>query len=393
MKRIRPITSEDELNVARAEIDALISQNPKEGSAEADRLAVLAVLVEQYEQEHFPIEDPTPLDAIRFRMDQQNLSPRDLEPYLGSRSKVSEVLTGKKRLSLRMIRALHDGLGIPATILLKATHSPVFDWDKFPVREMRKRGWVDASLEKVRSDAGTVAREFFAQSGFSEVPVLFRRTLSRRGGATDEHALLAWLARVVSLAERQDIRERFQPAALTSAFLRRVAQLSRSENGPLHAQELLADVGIALVVERHLPRTRLDGASLVAPSGRGVVALTLRHDRLDSFWFTLLHELAHLAKHVSADSDIFVDDLDVPSNDVREDEADAIAREALIPRSKWKHSRARREQTAEAIAELAAELGVHSAIVAGRLRFEKKSFHVFSNLVGHRQVRVLFEVQ
>jgi HTH-type transcriptional regulator/antitoxin HigA len=79
-----------------------------------------AWLIEAYENERHPIEPPTPLEAIRFRMEQQGLEPKDLVPFIGSRSKVSEVLSGKRSLSLRMIRALHSKLGIPAEVLIGA---------------------------------------------------------------------------------------------------------------------------------------------------------------------------------------------------------------------------------------------------------------------------------
>ncbi len=85
---------------------------------EGEELDLLATLVEIYEDEHYPIGTPTPIGAIRFRMDQEGLSQRDLIPYIGSRSKVSEVLSGKRQLSINMIRRLHGGLGIPLESLL-----------------------------------------------------------------------------------------------------------------------------------------------------------------------------------------------------------------------------------------------------------------------------------
>ena len=108
--------------------------------------------VETYEKERFPIAPPDPVDAIRFRMDQAGLSQRDLVPYLGSKSKASEVLSGKRPLTLSMIRALHDGLGIPSDVLLQRipdaepdyeAESP--DWSRMPVKEMARRRWLDAT--------------------------------------------------------------------------------------------------------------------------------------------------------------------------------------------------------------------------------------------------------
>src|SRR5229473_3401476 len=116
---IKVIKSEKEHEAALAEISALIDRDPDPGTAEADRLELLTLLVENFESNTFPKRVPDPLEAIRFRMEQQNLKQRDLAPYMGSPSKVSEVLSGKRPLTLSMMRALHSHLGIPATVLLR----------------------------------------------------------------------------------------------------------------------------------------------------------------------------------------------------------------------------------------------------------------------------------
>jgi HTH-type transcriptional regulator / antitoxin HigA len=96
------------------------------GSAESDELELVAALIEIYEEEHEPVPPPDPIEAIRFRMEQENLRPQDLAALIGSRSRVSEVLNRKRPLTLAMIRRLHRGLGIPADVLLGevATTSP-----------------------------------------------------------------------------------------------------------------------------------------------------------------------------------------------------------------------------------------------------------------------------
>lgn len=112
---IKPIRTETDHLAALAEIERL--WDAPDGTPEADRLEVLATLVDAYEQKHHPIDPPGPVEAILFRMDQLGLSRRDLEPYLGARSRVSEILS--RRLTLRMIRKLHDALGIPAEVLIQ----------------------------------------------------------------------------------------------------------------------------------------------------------------------------------------------------------------------------------------------------------------------------------
>ncbi len=113
---IKPIHTAADHEAALARLDTLFDSAP--GTSEGDEAEVLTLLIQHYEEKHFPIGLPSPVDAIRFRMEQQNLKPKDLVPYLSSPSKVSEVLSGRRRLSLAMIRNL-IGLGIPAEVLLQ----------------------------------------------------------------------------------------------------------------------------------------------------------------------------------------------------------------------------------------------------------------------------------
>jgi HTH-type transcriptional regulator / antitoxin HigA len=129
-----------------------------------------------------------PIEAIRFRMEQQNLSQRDLVPFIGSRSKVFEVLSLRRPLTLSMMRALHSGLGIPAEVLLQETvctdpYEGDVDRQKFPLREMVKRGWIRERIADYRSQAEGVLRRFFAQAGPSQPAyVLFRQSPHVRSG-------------------------------------------------------------------------------------------------------------------------------------------------------------------------------------------------------------------
>jgi HTH-type transcriptional regulator / antitoxin HigA len=115
------IRTKNEYESARREVERLIARDPERGTPAADRLDLMALLVASYEKTAFPVPPCGPLDAIRFRMDQMGLAPKDLVPYLGSRARVSEVLAGKRDLSLKMIRALHRGLDIPAEVLIQET--------------------------------------------------------------------------------------------------------------------------------------------------------------------------------------------------------------------------------------------------------------------------------
>lgn len=119
---IKAINSERSHQAALREIESLMAA--KKGTAQGERLDVLVTLVEAYELKHFPLDLPDPVEAIKFRMEQQGLSPKDLEPMIGRLNRVYEVLNRKRPLTLQMIRKLHAGLGIPAESLIKQVVSP-----------------------------------------------------------------------------------------------------------------------------------------------------------------------------------------------------------------------------------------------------------------------------
>jgi HTH-type transcriptional regulator/antitoxin HigA len=113
---IKPIKTEADYNHALAEIEKL--WGAEQDTSKGDCLDVLIALTEAYEAQHYPVDPPDPIEAILFRMDQQGLSRKDLEPILGSRSRVSEILNRKRSLSIEMIRKLHRVLKIPLESLV-----------------------------------------------------------------------------------------------------------------------------------------------------------------------------------------------------------------------------------------------------------------------------------
>ncbi|HWE76446.1 MAG TPA: helix-turn-helix domain-containing protein [Stellaceae bacterium] len=114
---LKPIRSERDYDRALKQLGQL--WGAKKGTAESDQLDILATLIDAYEAEHHPIDPPDPVEAIKFRMEQQGLTRKDLEPLIGSRTRVAEVLNGKRGLSIAMIRRLHAKLGIAAEVLIR----------------------------------------------------------------------------------------------------------------------------------------------------------------------------------------------------------------------------------------------------------------------------------
>jgi HTH-type transcriptional regulator/antitoxin HigA len=394
------IRSEEQHQEYLLEMQKLIAKNPSLGTLDAERLELLSVLVEAYENQKFPIEAPDPIDAIQFRMQEQGLRQADLVQYFGTRSRVSEVLSRKRPLTVHMIRSLAIGLGISTETLVgvEPIDGPVgrkddVDWGDFPVKEMLARGWLQKFTNKAVESTEELVKGFIADAGMQFGSAAFRRSM--HGDAYSpgtKYALCAWLARVIQKArERKAGLGKFDSSTFSPAFLRELVQLSWSDQGPAIAVEFLEKHGIAVVVEPALKGTLLDGAALQDSDGLPIIGLTLRFDRLDNFWFTLLHEVAHLWKHVNHE-ELFLDNLDSSTEDRRELEANRIAKEALIPRITWKRSDAYLNPSYESIDKLSRELRIHPSIIAGRLRKERENYTMFNDLVGHYQVRRHFNL-
>jgi len=200
---------------------------------------------------------------------------------------------------------------------------------------------------------------------------------------------LSWLCRVTDKATESE-KLQFDPSKLNQKVITHLVHLSKDNIGPRNAINYLEKLGIRVVIESSLPGMCTDGASFIVPNFGPVIGLTLRYDRLDNFWFTLLHELAHIVLHLRDDPDnVFIDSIEDEdhSESEIEAEANAFAKDSFVPRDAWMRSEAFRFGKETAIIALAEEFGIHHAIVAGRLRFERKKYQSFSHLLGAGQVR------
>jgi len=391
---VKIIKSAEDYEAAMARLSALMSLDPKANSKEENELELLALVIQDFERQTVPPVKPDPIESILFRMDQMNLSRKDLIPFIGSISKVSEVLSRKRPLSLPMIRRLNQGLGIPADILIEDVETdsavvhqePEMDFARFPLKEMQERGCFgdfEGNAQRLKEYAEDLVRKFMQDLQPKRVSAaLLRAPMHQRGDRqADEMALLAWRMCVLRKARAVNTVREYKHGTITPAWLRELAKLSAFDEGPKLAREYLARHGITLVIEKHFKRTFLDGAAML-DGDRPVVALTLRHDRFDNFWFALLHELAHVAKDLRPESPLFIDDLDRSNPQEVEAQADAMAGEALIPEKSWRTAKVRTTLLSEDAIAFADEIGVHPAIVAGRLRHEEKNFRLLSHLIG-----------
>lgn len=386
MQELRVIKTEDQYYDYLEELDSLMSEIPPLGSNKSDRLELLTVLLEDFENKYFKLELPDPVDAIKFRMVEESLVQADLVKYFGRPSRVSEVLSGKRALTIDMIRKVSIGLGISTDILLglsstKKKSNPI-NWKKFPIKEMQQRGWIKKVINNSIEDS---VQKFILNnlSGASEAS--FKRTLKGEAvSSTRQYALYAWLAGVIQKARIKKVSinlSTYKQDNIDKAFLKELARLSKDKDGPQKAIQRIEDKGILVIIEPRIEKTLLDGAALKDSDGTPVIGLTLRHDRLDNFWFTLLHELIHIWKHVKSNNEVIVDNLDNSSEDRQEAEANRLAREAFIPRIKWKRSEAYLNPSKNSVIKFANDLGIHPAIVAGRIRYDLNNYSLLSEMV------------
>ena len=374
---VRPIRTDEDYQSALKRAAVLFGHNSQK---DRDELEVLQALIERWERARHSIEAATPAQAIKFRMAQTGLSQRDLIPYLGSKSRVSEILNGQRQPTVDQIRALHQHLGIPVTSLIGSSkHEPAVGPSNTSIAAERKLRRLGVIRPK-ENLAGFLSR---SKASAPAVAMLRKTRTERTNAKTDMAALEAWCAAALVQAEKIAIKKTKIREPEKSA--RQLAQLSILPDWHDQLVAALHRIGIILVTLEHLPGTFLDGAAMCRSDGVPIIALTLRHDRLDNFWFTLLHEFAHVVSHLSRDRQVILDDLDVTSAEVIEAEADSFARNALIPPAIWKQID--KNSSTEEVLEAAEKAGVHPAIAAGRWRFEHSDYRRFSKLIGRGEVK------
>ncbi|MBK5201703.1 MAG: ImmA/IrrE family metallo-endopeptidase [Spirochaetaceae bacterium] len=367
-----------------------------------EEIELFTSLITNYEDEHFPVDLPDPIDAILFVMDQKGLMRKDLITIIGSQSKVSEVLNRKRPLSLSMMRNLHTELNIPAEILLQNKEKNMvpkkqFLYKNYPVAEMFKLGYFPSynKIPQVKDYFEEIMSKLF--SPFADrIPKPIYCKQSNRKSEPNMNALLVWQAHILQHTSFDKIDD-FSVDSLDDSFIEELLSFSMLSNGPLLVKDYLQSVGIYFITEKHLPKTYLDGAVFKAPDDKPIVVLSLRNDRIDNFWFTLIHELGHVIKHLyrGPDNQAFFDDTYSSSKEcisMVEQEANDFAMEHLIPSTKVKISELSDSSfwLPSKIVATAKEIRRSPALLAGRIRYETGDFSLFTEMLGAKGVKFLF---
>jgi HTH-type transcriptional regulator/antitoxin HigA len=410
LKRLEAAIKEFNLQEAAGRIGSGILANAELQALESE-VSVLRNQLDEYEAlqsgaiailEASSLED-LPKMLIRARI-AQHLSQKGLADLVGLKEQQIQRYEADEyaNASLRRLEQIAEALKLTISETAEITHrfmiafpdeKEQLNWGKFPVKEMYRRGWFEefsGSLDSAINEADILVRDFVLQVFKKPSMVMLHRSSIRSGSQLDRYALLAWECRVLSLATKTQFKNNFVKQSLDSEWISNLIKASSKDNGPIIARTLLQEIGIALIIEPYLTNTYIDGAALLN-GDFPVIGMTLRYDRLDNFWFVLLHELFHIIKHLKKGKlDNVFDDLDAEGKDGIEREADTLAEEALIPSEKWKTALPRYVQSEQSIIDFAADLGTDPSIVAGRIRHEAKNYRILNELVGQGKVRKWF---
>jgi HTH-type transcriptional regulator/antitoxin HigA len=386
-ENVHPKIAEAHKNAIQSQLDELLAdiieyEDLKEGKIVVSEINALEEL---------------PLALIRARIANQ-LTQAELAEKLQLKMQQIQRYESEKyeSASLKTLTRIARELGLKfnADVQLKAVEAPEkLDIKNYPFKQMFQRNWFGTFLGSINDAAKqspVLLQHLFQNAGMNNFKYAFNRQSIRSGSVFNEYALNAWYARVLIKAQEQSLENVFHKDLIDQQWLRTLAELSRETDAPVRAAEYLMSSGIHFIIEPVLEGTFLDGAALLARDLSPVVAMTLRHDRLDNFWFVLFHELAHIILHLNDDLNVIFDDLDVKIGGI-EQEADAYALNALIPDEVWRKSLVRFSPSNETIINQSETLAIHPALLAGRVRMETGKYFLFTDLIGQGEVRKCFE--
>lgn len=250
-------------------------------------------------------------------------------------------------------------------------------------KELVARRWLETAEDDLR-----LATLFF------DLPLSNQPTLFRKSAKADENLLAVWQARARTEAEYLCIAEDYPVfRGLTKESIRELAFLSVDPQIVRQLPSILAKFGVILVYVYALPGMSADGAVFHLSTGHPVIAMSLRFPRLDYFWFTLLHELAHLVLHANQLREPVFFDVEVgEATDKIEKAANRLAKDSIVDRESWRSCEPKYDPSDKAVLSYAASQGVHPSLVAGLLRKESGNYKRYNAIINEHDVRkIIFE--
>ena len=341
-----------------------------------------------------PFRPIKPGEILQEELDSRGWNQADLADIVGRPVQaINEIIAGKKAVTPDTAVALSKALGTSPEYWLNLESAYRLDllekghgggdeierrarlYAKAPVKELIKRRWISARDARDIDRLEREVCEFLEVNSLNESPAL--AMAARKSAPDDPHNLsqLAWGCRVRQIA-RQTKVAKYRRDALEK-MVTDLPKLSTSPQQTRRLPSILAELGVRFVILAHLPKTRIDGASVWLDNLNPVIALTLRYDRIDCFWFTLMHELAHVLSEDAKQNEMLVDnslvgkDAEPAENKLNvETKANKMATEWLVPAKTLQRflERTRPFISRREVLSFAADLGVHPAIVVGRLQ-------------------------
>lgn len=404
----------EKLNEALKEIIANATSKEQwlqemEVSALTSQISDISVEVQEYDMlksgqvsfsERYSLAD-LPRTLIQARI-AKGLSQSDLAHSLGMKPQQIQRYEASEYMSASLARliAISDILEIRITesfstenknkgFFLSWSHMDDVAWERFPGKEMVKRGWLEPANDQGLPEA---IQSYFINSAGAQFATALHRKKVNGTSKPNEFALLAWQARILELAHNRVATVHVPNFNHNDDWLSDLVKCTQEDDGPKQAKDLLEQNGILLIVEKHLSNSYLDGAAMLASSDHPTIGMTLRYDRLDNFWFVLFHELGHIYQHLFDNPHIdFFDEEGMNTEDNLEREADEFALNTLIPQAKWDACLSRFSLKSEAVKIDAEKLNIHPSIIAGRIRKERNNYTILNNLLGQGVVRSQFE--
>ncbi|TGM10268.1 ImmA/IrrE family metallo-endopeptidase [Leptospira selangorensis] len=219
---------------------------------------------------------------------------------------------------------------------------------------------------------------------------LGHQTLFRVNQKTDNILSNIWLAKVTSKAKEYYLENpgiAFDRRNLNNAFMKKIVNLSEDIYKINNIQEYLKEIGILLVFEKYIPNSLVDGVCFRLMSGNPIIGISLRFDRLDNFWFTLMHELAHVHLHYDILETPILDNMESLEESDLERQANIFAKFSIIDKAAWRTCDALIDKSKESLLKFAQYQNVHPALIAGLIRHELNDYAIFSDIVQSVKVR------
>jgi HTH-type transcriptional regulator / antitoxin HigA len=323
-------------------------------------------------------------------------SQKELARKLGQREQAIQRYEAERYRSISLAGLLRvaRALGVRLSADLSGTASD--EWaPKYEIvpaeaqkilKHARTNGWLEKDDESDENAISQLTRHIAEHVGEHGTPSLLRTGLNVEDHSED-WALLSWKAQVTRRAKTIIHRDKLRYRPLEVSWLLGLVHLSTLIDGPVRAGELLREHGIVLIAEPHITGMKVDGAAFLVDDVP-IIGMTLLRDSLDNFWFTLLHEVAHVVLHYRTGlASGFFDDVEAPQVDEFEEEANTFASNMFVPDDLWSRSPARISKAPEPIERLASQLGIAPAIIFGRIRMERKNYSLFADKIGRGTVR------